>query len=350
MTLTYGRDEDDNVSHARAAILTYSDVQKFLKRLRKAGFPCRYLFTGEMGSKKGRTHWHGIIFWKKKVPVSMMDYGNNSWSDWKPLDKPVERFMEWDKRIHFPAWPHGFSHWEPVKPGHMRGSIAYACKYIHKDVNDAAAQSKLTMSKDPPLGADYFMRRAERFVHEGISPQDRFYQFPHEAKQKNGTPLRFRLAGKTGEIFCEHFIRTWNERRPGQHWPQSDWLDECMDRRLREESGDYEYQGRGRYVRIPSMLGKEEKTRWQDIGPVPEGRPWRTPLGPTERPPMTRSQREQLRSELDRLDRSKVVWIRSSSTEFRGRWKLAMSRIQRGGDSKPVWMHSLIGKETPLGG
>lgn len=234
ITLTYGRDDDGNVSHERAAILTYSDVQKYFKQLRNRGFPCRYLVTGEMGSKKGRSHWHGIVFWQKAIPTVMTDYGGNSWHP-AIRETPVYVSIPVDKRFNEPCWPHGFSHWEPVRPGHVRGSIAYACKYIHKDVNDLAAQSKLAMSKRPPIGAAYFEQRAQKYVDEGISPQDRFYQFPNEATQKNGTPLRFRLAGKSADLFCQHFIDKWRAQRPGQHWPHSDWLEEYEDRMTRDE-------------------------------------------------------------------------------------------------------------------
>ncbi|WP_442082402.1 rolling circle replication-associated protein [Rhizobium brockwellii] len=246
ITLTYGRDAEGNESHARAAILSYSDVQKYFKQLRRRGYPCRYFVTGEMGSEKGRAHWHGIIFWKKKVPTDQWDYGNNSWNDWKPLDERIKRPMMWNKRFHDPAWPHGFSHWEPVQKGTMRGSIRYVCKYIHKNVDDKASQSKLAMSKMPPLGAEYFEQRAQKFVEEGISPQDRFYQFPNEAAQKDGTPLRFRLAGKSADLFCQHFIDKWRgypatgfEGPPscprGWHYPHSEWLEEYEDRMTRDE-------------------------------------------------------------------------------------------------------------------
>jgi len=245
ITLTYGR-VDGQESHAAAAILTYSHVQKYFKQLRNRGYPCRYLVTGEMGSKKGRTHWHGIVFWKKKIPTVMWDYGENSWYPGK-RDVPVLVNIPVDKRFNEPCWPHGFSHWEPVRPGHMKGSIRYACKYIHKDVGDDAAQSKLAMSKNPPIGAEYFEQRAQKFVDEGISPQDRFYTFPNDARQrKTGKPVRFRLAGKSADLFCQHFIDKWRgypaagfEGPPscprGWHYPHSDWLEEYEDRQTRDE-------------------------------------------------------------------------------------------------------------------
>lgn len=233
LTLTYGRDADGNESHARTAILTYSDVQKYFKQLRNRGYPCRYLVTGEIGSKNGRAHWHGLVFWQERVPQTMTDYGGNSWHEAKRV-QPIEVPIVWDKRFNEPCWPHGFSHWVPVNKGHEKGSIAYACKYINKDVDDPTAQSKFAMSKKPPIGAQYFVNRAQRYVDERISPQDPFYQFPMEAKRKNGEIVTFMLAGKVLEIFCQAFIDKWKEQ-VGGHYPHSDFLDEYEDRITKRE-------------------------------------------------------------------------------------------------------------------
>lgn len=142
LELTYGRDENGNESHPRAAILTYSDVQRYFKQLRNRGFPARYLITGEMGSKKGRAHWHGIVFWQKAIPTIMLDYGNNSWHRAK-RPEPVEVPIEWETRFNEPCWPHGFSFWQTVQKGREKGSIMYACKYLQKDVDDPASQSRV---------------------------------------------------------------------------------------------------------------------------------------------------------------------------------------------------------------
>lgn len=233
ITLTYGRDEDGNESHARAAILTYSDVQKYFKQLRKRGFPCRYLMTGEHGSKKGRAHWHGIVFWLEDVPNAMLDYGCNSWHRPK-RDVPVEVPIEWNTRFNEPCWVHGYSFWQPVTFGHEKGSIAYACKYINKDIDDPTAQSKLAMSKLPPIGSAYFIERAQKFVDARIAPQDPFYQFTNQAKRKNGNAINFMLRGKLKEIFCTAFIDKWAEQ-VGGHPPPSEFLEDHSDRLTRAD-------------------------------------------------------------------------------------------------------------------
>ncbi len=265
--LSYGRDQEGRQSHPRSAILTYSDVQKYFKQLRNRGYPCRYFAVGEMGSEKGRAHWHVLVFWQERVPLSMTDYGNNAWSGWKPLEYPVERNIEWDRRFHEPCWPHGTSHWSEVRKRNEKGSIAYACKYINKDVNDPAAQSKLAMSKLPPLGTAYFIKRAQRFVDEGIAPQDPFYEFPGEADHKDGTAMRFMLRGKLQEIFLDAFITKWREQIGG-HEPPSKYLEEYLDAKTRKESGDYEYQGRvaeeKRHVRAVSEKTLDTRRFWMN--------------------------------------------------------------------------------------
>lgn len=57
LTLTY-----DNEHLPPGNSLRYSDVQRFFKRVRSAGFPFRFLVCGEYGDEYGRAHYHAIIF------------------------------------------------------------------------------------------------------------------------------------------------------------------------------------------------------------------------------------------------------------------------------------------------
>lgn len=268
VTLTYGRDEDGNESHARSAILTYSDCQKYFKQLRKRGLKFRYLVCGEIGSKKGRTHWHVLLFFREKLPDGFWDYGRNSWHHEK-REKRVWVPLVWNKRFNEPCWPHGFSHWMVLHYGHEKGGVRYACKYINVDVDDPTAQAKLCMSKRPPIGAVYFARLAKRLVQEGISPQDGAYTFPNQARRRNGNVIRFMLADRSSDLFCEEFILEWRglpkpwgshgppvyTGRPW-HYPQSDYLDEFADRMtLTEWDRDLEY--------LERRLGKA-KTQWRE--------------------------------------------------------------------------------------
>lgn len=338
LTLTYGRDEDGNVSHERAAILTYSDVQKYFKQLRNRGFPCRYLLTGEHGSKKGRTHWHGIIFWLKDIPTSMLDYGGNSWHRAKrqtPIDVPIQ----WDTRFNEPCWVYGFSYWQPVSFGEEKGSITYACKYINKDIDDPAAQSKLAMSKKPPIGALYFIQRAQRMVDEGVSPQDPFYQFPGNAVRKNGNPINFQLTGKVLDIFCSAFITKWREQRGG-HYPASEFLDDYEDRKLRlENTGEYQYAGGGRYVhhvpKTENLEVREWREKTDDLGVILDRQVNRLRTENRFQPHPARCQQSVWVEKM--AERGKVFWLTMGLTSP-GSYRVAKVQPTEG---RTVWVKSL---------
>lgn len=241
ITLTYGRDEEGNQSHERSAILTYSDVQKFVKNMRKRGLKFRYIVVGEIGSKKGRTHWHIICFFEEKLPETQKDFGRNSWHRAK-RDVPVDVPQLYYTRYNNPLWPHGFSQWDPLHYGYEKGGVRYACKYINKDVDDPEAQSKLAMSTQPPIGAEYFARLAKQMVQEHVAPQDPYYSFPNHARRWNGQVIMFKLEGRSSELFRENYILEWRglpkpwgmqgppvyTGRPW-HYPSSEYVEEHED-------------------------------------------------------------------------------------------------------------------------
>lgn len=202
VTLTYGRDHNGRENHERAAVLTYSDVQDYMKRLRWHGFPLRYFMTGEYGSLKGRAHWHGILFFQEKIPPHVIR----------------ERFND-------DLWPHGHQMWD--EPSIQ--AVKYVCKYIQKGVDDKEAQSKLTMSKIPAIGGKYFRNLARRYVAKGLAPQGPFYRFP-EAKKPDGSPTEFYMRGVTQSDFCRAFVTEWYDQRPGQHIPASPFIEEWLDK------------------------------------------------------------------------------------------------------------------------
>lgn len=200
VTLTYGRDDRNVSDHMRARVLTYSDVQKYLKLLRRHGYPLRYIAVGEYGSAKGRCHWHLIIFWKERIPPH-------------PLRK----------RFQCPYWVHGFSEWDEAGPGAVR----YVCKYIQKDHKDIHQQSHMAMSKWPLIGAAYFHELAGRYVDQGLSPQEPFYEFD-EARDRQGKRIRFRMSGATLKLFLKSFLDQWAARHARLH-PWSELVNDYED-------------------------------------------------------------------------------------------------------------------------
>lgn len=212
ITLTYGRDEGGAEDHFRSAWLTYSDVQKFFKLLRFDGYKFRYLVAGEYGSMKGRAHWHGLIFW----------YPNNRKDG--AVVPPHELTTVTARRFENKYWPHGFQHWEAPNAA----SIRYVCKYINKDQGKEERQGHLAMSKKPPLGDAYFRLLAQRYVDQGLAPQDARYAFP-DVKDKNGLPKQFYMGGATARNFIEYYKAAWRCQRGGHH-PNSTWIEEHDDK------------------------------------------------------------------------------------------------------------------------
>lgn len=201
ITLTYGRDDRGVSDHMRARVLTYSDVQKFFKLLRRHGYPMRYIAVGEYGSAKGRCHWHLIVFWKDRVPPHKLQ-----------------------TRFNSEFWPHGFSEWENVTPS----AIRYVCKYIQKDSKDIHQQSHMAMSKKPLIGASYFRELAGRYVANGLAPQKPYYEFD-EARNKQGKRIRFRMSGATLSLFLQSFLDQWSKAHPEKPVPASELVEDYID-------------------------------------------------------------------------------------------------------------------------
>lgn len=221
VTLTYGRDDDGNEHHERTTLLTYSDVQKYIKLLRFHGFPVRYFVTGEFGAKFGRAHWHMMCYWQDKHPAVELD-----------KEKLVQGL-----------WDRGFSKW--TAPTHR--AIRYNCKYIQKDMGDDLRQGHVAMSKKPPLGTDYFYALAGRYVDHGFPPQELNYEFADVERTKpNGQSerVRFRLKDRSAELFLSAFIEQWRARYD-RHWGKSDLVD-LFD----------EY---GRVIRDEALVGRPRK-------------------------------------------------------------------------------------------
>lgn len=222
ITLTYGRNEANEVLHERAVILTYSDVQKYLKLLRRHRYPVRYFVTGEFGGLKGRAHWHIICHWQKRVPVH-------------ETGRRMHRRLHDDGSPAFDGngapsywWPHGWSYWTKA---HQQ-SVRYNCKYIQKDLDDAESQGHLGLSRNPPLGALYFKRMAQRYAQQGLAPQSLDYNFPDILFQRGkyaGQRRQFRLTGRSAELFLEEYIAEWRLLHGDKHPPMSELVEEFMD-------------------------------------------------------------------------------------------------------------------------
>lgn len=207
VTLTYGRDDQDNPDHLHAALLIYSDMQNFFKRLRKAGYRFKYLVAGEYGGERRRAHWHLIIFWLGAVP-----------------------HVEMRQNFHFEFWEHGHTFWEPMTDR----SVWYVCKYIQKEQADDEAESMLRMSKKPPLGHEYFQKWARQHVAEGLAPQSLHYTFS-DIRHKDGSLRQFFMRGVTADNFLREYCREFVRQKGHLKMPHSDLVAEWIDDRYAEK-------------------------------------------------------------------------------------------------------------------
>lgn len=241
ITATYGRGRVGEVLHERAVILTYSDVQKLFKLLRRHGYEFRLFVTGEYGSQKQRAHWNIILYSDDPLPAFAGWDHKGRWTD-NAREKQMVNWVRTDdqgqpvmRQNGSPAywWPHGHIHWEKVTVGNVR----YVCKYVLKDLDANGKQGQKGQSKDPPLGTKYFRGLAERYVRDGLAPQSPEYRFD-EARMRDGAIIAFWLKGRPLEMFIQHYIDMWAERRGQEPRPRSDMVDlfEQYGRVIRDEA------------------------------------------------------------------------------------------------------------------
>lgn len=207
VTLTYGRDDRYNSSdHVKAAILTYSDFQKYRRSMLDAGYSVRYFVVGEYGSRKGRSHWHAILFfYGTKLPL-------------RPLGRNFD-----DEH-----WPHGHSFWDECYPE----TIQYVTKYLAKEATSEERQYHMGLSKKPPLGDAWFKGLARRYVEHRLAPQDLFYSFDG-VLDKKGHPRVFVMQGSTAQNFLRYYVDLW-ESTYRDHPPNSDLVGEFLDREAKK--------------------------------------------------------------------------------------------------------------------
>lgn len=210
VTLTYGStNRYGEVLTDRARSLHYEDVQKWLKRIRKR-YNVRYVVTGEYGPLKGRAHWHALLFFYGTVPDIKLDF--DYWGN-RPYNTD-------------PFWYDGKTRWSKFEPSRAK----YVCKYMLKaGEGDDSLERKAMLSKKPPLGQDYFFRRAEEYVAQHLSPQDLKYHFP-EVKwgKKNPKPREYVLQGVSGANFLQHFVESWRKKHGRDDWPYSELIEEYL--------------------------------------------------------------------------------------------------------------------------
>ena len=111
-------------------------VQRFFKRLRKAGFKFRYFGVGEYGSKRARPHYHIIIFFNEKY-------------DWRKFKIQVYKQWYYGSQITIDET--------------NDDCIGYTLKYCIKPYTSTDPSPTLFCSKKPFIGAGYLSESTENF-------------------------------------------------------------------------------------------------------------------------------------------------------------------------------------------
>jgi hypothetical protein len=247
ITLTYAPRVGVN-----AVTLVYKDVQDMIKNIRDL-FECRYIVAGEYGSKKGRAHWHIILFFKGPSKKAKKRAEKQSKKFNKRIVAPDYPDEALNKKVDWKYWKHGFSYFqEPDWKG-----FEYVLKYVLKDSDSRSADAHLAMSKKPPLGAQYFNWLADEHVRQGLVPQSYFYKFGDIRDYKN-RDKSFMMTGRTKEKFMERFLERWLDKYDTD--PRSEIVDQYIDDVTELEFTDEELMARLHYKPVKYIQP------WEDYG------------------------------------------------------------------------------------
>lgn len=120
------------------ASLRKNDLQKFFKKIRRAGYNIKYVSAGEYGGQTGRPHYHVIVFGLPIPPESMKKIGQN-WlgqSYWQ---------SDWLDAFWVDENEKG-SRKKPIQRGHIEigevtwKSCSYVARYVIKKANNINAE------------------------------------------------------------------------------------------------------------------------------------------------------------------------------------------------------------------
>lgn len=256
VTLTFGDTlrMGERIENLGARFLQYGDVQKYLHRLR---YYCdvRYFIAGEYGEKKGRGHWHLMLFYQdeRRPPDQYFEkrYFQTTGRDAQGRDYPlVDRP---DKSVKL-LWPHGTVYWKKVEDPSSPAAYKYVTKYAVKGLKgfrEEGEQDDFRQSRRPPLGAKYFIELARRYVEAGLPVRDTAFtlegqytvrkvgvgdvQFGSNGEAKASLPnrlvypKRYIFTWACRKYFFEQYMRLWREEYGNDRWPCSDVLTAYLD-------------------------------------------------------------------------------------------------------------------------
>lgn len=177
-TLTY-KNLPSGDSPLGARTFVYRDFVLFKKavaeayyRKYKARGEFSWVVCGEMGSKKGRVHWHAVLFSKKPLG----DLGK--WTNYHTGEKYDE--MPLEKRCAWSLWKKGLVQVQQPDAGGMAYVLVYGMKdqfgvkkargNKRETKAENYAAGKFRMSKHPPIGVRYLATLADLWRNERRVP------------------------------------------------------------------------------------------------------------------------------------------------------------------------------------
>lgn len=194
LILTYDND------HLGDNILDYDHIRVFQKRLRRYvdyhyGKKIKFLTVGEYGDKKGRMHWHMIVFgWKPKSEEQLEPY----------LGGKYRTDVRYRSRKLKELWKFGYVDVDEATDG----NIFYVARYVQKkfvvgcDLDSSKSSSrreKKTASQ--ALGLDYFFSYLRQFLKTKRIVLNGFrYGFPRYFKD-----LLRKLVSEDSEFDTEYY-------------------------------------------------------------------------------------------------------------------------------------------------
>lgn len=203
LTLTY---DDRRSSPDQVEFLQKIDMRRFLQRLRNHGYRFRYLYAGEYGEQKQRSHWHVLLF----------GYGT------KPEIAIREEFY------NFKHWKFGYTY---ADDAFGERQIRYCAKYLVKGIDPKQELSAfrgeyvLRYSTKPLLGFEFLINWAERQAEMQVFPRT-FNYVPPFASARN----KYSFYGRAQFVFFDRLFELWPE---GIFAPRTEWMDNAYLRYMK---------------------------------------------------------------------------------------------------------------------
>lgn len=191
VALTYS--EGTQFTRDGARFFRYKDVRLFLARLRDAikqatgkVAALRFIAAGEQGSRKGRCHWHVVLYSDVDL-LSIGEFGA-PWGVVTEREHIVAK-VGVDMPRSWSMWPHGFVQVQEPDEGGMHYALSYALKDQFSIANSRGTMREgrveefstgvFRPSKSPPIGASFIDETIYRMYQGGYVIPKLMLQVPN---------------------------------------------------------------------------------------------------------------------------------------------------------------------------